>query len=242
MAAADSAAGAAILIRRNSSSASWTTSGINSDFTNDTDWSAVQPLVQKVMDARRDVGGGGMGRLFGRQPRRRSGWRQAAAAACLAARPARKRRRCKRRLMTDAPAAQIKDLLAKYKASQKAKQAKLAQAQADLRAVLTVKQEAQATLLGLVELNESTKREADVSHDRNRRPRYRRSSCWTAWLRPGNCLSLDADALAPRKPAGAKRGGGAALAGDGIRPELTRRWTTWSRTVSFSRFFPPAFC
>ena len=36
-------------------------------FTNDTDWSAVQPLVQKVMDARRDVGmGGGMGRMFGR--------------------------------------------------------------------------------------------------------------------------------------------------------------------------------
>ena len=36
-------------------------------FTNDTDWNAVQPLVQKVMDARRDVGfGGGMGRMFGR--------------------------------------------------------------------------------------------------------------------------------------------------------------------------------
>ena len=30
------------------------------NFTNDTDWSAVQPLVQKVMDARRDVGGAGM--------------------------------------------------------------------------------------------------------------------------------------------------------------------------------------
>ena len=50
-------------------------------FTNDTDWSAVQPLVQKVMDARRDVGvGGGMGRMFGRrQPRQRSmQWRQPA--------------------------------------------------------------------------------------------------------------------------------------------------------------------
>ena len=50
----------------------------------------------------------------------------------------------------DAPAAQIKDLLAKYQASQKAKQDKLLQAQADLRAVLTTKQEAQATLLGLL--------------------------------------------------------------------------------------------
>jgi hypothetical protein len=36
-------------------------------YTNDTDWNAVQPLIQKVMDARRDVGfGGGMGRMFGR--------------------------------------------------------------------------------------------------------------------------------------------------------------------------------
>ncbi|HTQ51672.1 MAG TPA: hypothetical protein VMJ12_13240, partial [Candidatus Acidoferrales bacterium] len=30
----------------------------NLNFTNDADWNAVQPLVQKVMDARRDVGGG----------------------------------------------------------------------------------------------------------------------------------------------------------------------------------------
>ena len=34
------------------------------EFTNDTDWSAVQPLVQKVMDARRDTMQG-MGRMFG---------------------------------------------------------------------------------------------------------------------------------------------------------------------------------
>ncbi len=51
----------------------------------------------------------------------------------------------------NAPAAQIKDLLAKYQASQKDKQAKLATAQDDLRAVLTTKQEAQATLLGLLQ-------------------------------------------------------------------------------------------
>ena len=51
----------------------------------------------------------------------------------------------------DAPAGQIKDLLAKYKVSQKAKQAKLVAAQSDLRAVLTVKQEASATLMGLLD-------------------------------------------------------------------------------------------
>ena len=51
----------------------------------------------------------------------------------------------------NAPAAQIKELLAKYKAAKAEKQAKLAAAQADLRKVLSVKQEAQATLMGLVE-------------------------------------------------------------------------------------------
>jgi cell division protein FtsL len=51
----------------------------------------------------------------------------------------------------DAPEGQIKDLLARYKASQKAKQDKLKAAQENLRAVLSVKQEAQATLMGLVE-------------------------------------------------------------------------------------------
>ena len=37
------------------------------NFTNDTDWSAVQPLVQKVLDARRDVGNPGMRALFQRR-------------------------------------------------------------------------------------------------------------------------------------------------------------------------------
>jgi hypothetical protein len=57
----------------------------------------------------------------------------------------------KKAIYDNAPAAQIKAALAKYKASQKAKQDKLVQAQENLRKVLTVKQEAQASLLGLVD-------------------------------------------------------------------------------------------
>ena len=53
-------------------------------------------------------------------------------------------------LDADAPAAQVKDLLAKYKASQQAKEAKLEAAQDALKSVLSSKQEAQAYLLGLV--------------------------------------------------------------------------------------------
>jgi len=51
----------------------------------------------------------------------------------------------------NAPAGQIKDLLAKYRGAQKARQAKLEAAQDDLRKVLTTKQEAQATLFRLLE-------------------------------------------------------------------------------------------
>lgn len=117
-------------------------------FTNDTEWSAVQPLVQKVMDARRDVGfGGGMARMFGGGRNRGGGQggpggmfgQQSPEAEAL-----------QKAIDANAPTDQIKDLLAKYKAAQKVKQDKLEAAQADLKNVLDTKQEAQAVLLGLV--------------------------------------------------------------------------------------------
>jgi hypothetical protein len=115
-------------------------------FTNDTEWDAVKPLVQKVMDARRDVGFGGMGRMFG-GGRNRGGQggpggmfgQQSPEAEAL-----------QKAIDDNAPTEQIKDLLAKYKAAQKVKQDKLEAAQADLKNVLDTKQEAQAVLLGLV--------------------------------------------------------------------------------------------
>ena len=51
---------------------------------------------------------------------------------------------------SNAPAEEIKTKLAKFRASQKDKEAKLAKAQEDLRQVLSAKQEATAVLLGLV--------------------------------------------------------------------------------------------
>ena len=122
------------------------------NFTNDTDWSAVQPLVQKVMDARRDVGGGGMGRMFGRNRGGQNGGPggPGGGRGGMFGQPSPEQEALQSALDANAPAAQVKDLLAKYKASQKVKQAKLEAAQADLKAVLTAKQEAQAYLLGLV--------------------------------------------------------------------------------------------
>ena len=123
-------------------------------FTNDTDWNAVQPLIQKVMDARRDVGfGGGMGRMF----RNRGGNGDNAngggsgAAVSLAASPARRPRPCKRRLMTTRRRRKSRTRWRNTKPRRRPNRPSWPQAQEDLRKVLTVKQEAQATLLGLLQ-------------------------------------------------------------------------------------------
>lgn len=117
------------------------------NFTNDADWDAVQPLVQKVMDARRDVGGFGRG-MFGRN--RGGGQGGQGRGGPFGGQPSPEQEALQNALDQDAPSAQIKDLLAKYKASQKVKQAKLEAAQDALKAVLSTKQEAQAYMMGLV--------------------------------------------------------------------------------------------
>ena len=121
------------------------------NFTNDTDWAAVQPLIQKVMDARRDVGfgGGRMGRNRGGN--NGGGGGNGGARAAMFGTPSPEAEALQSAIDNNAPSAQIKSLLAKYQASQKAKQAKLATAQENLRKVLSTKQEAQATLMGLLE-------------------------------------------------------------------------------------------
>lgn len=117
-------------------------------FTNATEWEVVKPLVQKVMDARREAGASGMGRsFFGRS---RGGDQGGSSRSSLFGQPSPEQEALQKAVEANAPSAQIKDLLAKYKASQQVKQVKLEAAQAELKAVLTIKQEAQATLLGLV--------------------------------------------------------------------------------------------
>ncbi|HEY5040596.1 MAG TPA: hypothetical protein VIK53_01175 [Verrucomicrobiae bacterium] len=118
------------------------------EFTNDTDWDAVSPLVQKVMDARTAVGNGGRGGFGGRGGRGGGG---GGGGGMFGGQTSPEEDALQKAIDEDAPAAQIKDLLAKYRAAHKVAQAKFLAAQADLKAVLTVKQEAQATLMGLVD-------------------------------------------------------------------------------------------
>jgi len=134
------------------------------NFTNDADWSAVQPLVQKVLDARRDTSSG-IGNGFrmmmrsqrgdqqrgdqnGGDPNRRRG---GGFGGGMFGTPSAEYTALQNAIDNNAPAEQVKDLLTRYQAAQKAKQDKLKQAQDTLRSVLTVKQEAQATVLGLLD-------------------------------------------------------------------------------------------
>ena len=122
--------------------------------TNGTDWSAIQPLIQKVMDAQRATTTGGVGDMFGGRGGRGGGmggrgggmggpgsFGQPSDPVADALQQA---------LDNNVPTDQIKELLARYQASQKTKQAALVAAQENLRKVLTVPQEAQATLMGLL--------------------------------------------------------------------------------------------
>lgn len=123
-------------------------------FTNDTDWAAVKPLVQKVTEARRDVMAG-MGRgMFGPRNRNRGGDQASnneRPRGGMFGQPNPDADALQKAIDDNAPTSQIKDLLAKYKASQDAKRAKLKSAQDNLRQVLTTKQEAEATLIGLLD-------------------------------------------------------------------------------------------
>ena len=124
------------------------------EITDDAEWKAVQPLIQKVMEARMAAGSGmGMGRgMFGaprrggdnnndRAQQRRGPFGQTASPEAEALEKA---------IDGKASNAELKAAIAKYKESRKAKQEALEKAQADLRKVLSVKQEAIATLDGLL--------------------------------------------------------------------------------------------
>jgi Spy/CpxP family protein refolding chaperone len=115
------------------------------NITNDTDWAAIQPLVQKVIDARTALGNAGRGG-FGGGGRRGGGGGGGFGGQTVSV----EQQALQNAIDNDAPSAQIKDALDKYEASQKTKQATLTAAQEALRAVLTPKQEAIATLLGLL--------------------------------------------------------------------------------------------
>src|SRR6266850_4739109 len=121
----------------------------------DGEWKAIEPLVTKVTEAQRAAfadrirgafGGGRGGRGGGpggdpNAPRPRGGFGGEPSAEADALQKA---------IDGKAPNSEIKAALAKYAEARKAKQAELEKAQAELRKVLSVRQEALATMAGLL--------------------------------------------------------------------------------------------
>lgn len=120
------------------------------EITDDSEWKAIQPLVQKVMDARMATMAGGMGRgMFG-GPRRggdNNGGDQAQRRGPFG-QPSAEVEALQKAIDGKASNAELKTAMTKVVEARKAKQADLEKAQADLRKVLSVRQEAIATANG----------------------------------------------------------------------------------------------
>jgi hypothetical protein len=120
------------------------------EITNDDEWKALEPLVQKVMDARMQsmagIGRGMFGRGGGPGGDNNGGQRRGG----FGGEPSPTAEALQKAIDSKASASELKAALAKYEEARKAKQAELEKAQANLRKVLSVRQEALATLNGLL--------------------------------------------------------------------------------------------
>jgi hypothetical protein len=120
------------------------------EVTDDNEWKALEPLVQKVMDARMAMMGG-MGRgMFGRPNRGGDNAQNDQPRRGPMGTPSPEADTLRKAIEGKAPKAEVKTALAKFVEARKAKQAELEQAQENLRKVLTSRQEAIATLNGLL--------------------------------------------------------------------------------------------
>lgn len=124
----------------------------------DAEWKVVEERIQKVTDARREVGFGGMGMLSsimrrgganGGPPGGAGGGARRGFGA-FASTPNPDEEALQKVIDAKASNAEIKAALAKWQESKKARQTALEKAQADLRQVLSVRQEAIASLAGLL--------------------------------------------------------------------------------------------
>jgi hypothetical protein len=123
------------------------------EITDDTEWNAMQPLIQKVMEARRDAGAGGRGGFggFGRGGRGGDGTNSANAGQRRPTPPANPAaEELQKAIDAKASSSEMKAALARFNDYRKGKRSDLEKAQDALRAVLTTRQEAIATLSGLL--------------------------------------------------------------------------------------------
>lgn len=118
------------------------------EVTDEAEWKALEPLVAKVGEARlQAMAGGGRGAFGGRGGR---GGGPGGGGGGFGGQPNPEVEALQKAIDAKASNTETKAALAKFTAARKAKQAELEKAQADLRKVLTPRQEAIATLNGLL--------------------------------------------------------------------------------------------
>lgn len=115
----------------------------------DAEWKVIEARIQKVNEARRDVGFGGGRGFFGRRPGGDQGGDQNRSR--FGGEPNPDAEALQKALDAKAPADEIKAKLAKYRESRKQKEAALETARQDLKKVLSVRQEAIAVMMGLLD-------------------------------------------------------------------------------------------
>ena len=121
------------------------------EITDDAEWKAIEPLVQKVMDARRQVEGDRFRGMFGRRRGADQGGDQGQRRGGMFGQsPSPEAEALSRAIESKASKAEMKAALAKYVEARKARQADLEKAQSELRKVLSLRQEAIATSSGLL--------------------------------------------------------------------------------------------
>jgi hypothetical protein len=126
---------------------------------NDDEWNAMQPMIQKVMEARRETFPGGRGMFGGRRGGQggggggggdQGGGGGNAMRRGPGGEPSPEVEALQRAVEAKASKGEIKAALARYVESRKVKAEQLKTAQENLRKVLTARQEAIATLNGLL--------------------------------------------------------------------------------------------
>ncbi len=124
------------------------------EITDNAEWKAIEPMIQKVTEARmQSMSGMGRGMFGGRGNRGGGGGADNGGGGSRGGgfgQPNPDAEALQKAIDAKASKAEIKAALAKYVESRKAKLAALEKAQAELRAVLTPRQEAIATLNGLL--------------------------------------------------------------------------------------------
>jgi len=121
-------------------------------FTNEADWNVVKPLVKKVYDAQRDLTRGSvMSHIPVANVSTNSTENSRSVQTTYFGKPSPEAEALQRAVDVNASTNDIAAALETYRASQKAKRAKLEEAQANLRKVLTLQQQAEATLLKVID-------------------------------------------------------------------------------------------